>query len=135
MSDINQIAVTGRVGKVELRYTQGGMAILEMSIAVGGSKKINGQWEKTTQWLRTSAFDKRAESLSKLINKGDRIGVSGQLEVREYERKDGGKGASVEIAFSEIVLLGGKPSYGGQRQQPPADHGGGHQGGGDDIPF
>lgn len=128
MSDLNVVSVTGRVGKVELKYTQGGKAILEMSIAVGGSKKINGQWEKTTTWLRTSQWDQSAERLSKMINKGDRIAVSGQLEVREYERKEGGKGTSVEIAFSEIVLLGGKP---GERQQSDGPGAGNT----DDIPF
>lgn len=126
MSDVNSFSCTGRVGKQpEIRYTGAGMAVLDLTIAVGGSKKVNGQWEKTTQWLRTTCFEKRAESLVKMINKGDRIGVSGTLEIREYDRKEGGKGTSVEIANSEIVLLSDRRD-GGQRQPetaPTEDHG------------
>jgi single-strand DNA-binding protein len=123
MSDLNVFSCTGRVGTVELKTTPGGMKVLSISLAVGGSKKVNGSWEKVTTWLKTAAFDKRADALSNLITKGSRIGVTGTLEVREYEAKDGSKGKSVEINASDIVLLDSKRN-GGERQELAPTSGG-----------
>lgn len=125
MSDMNACSFTGRVGQdPELKYTQGGMAVLSISFAVGGKRKTGGKWEDTTTWLRTSVFDKRAEALSKLISKGSRIGVVGQLQVREWEGKDGKTGKSVEVFAQDIVLLDGKRDGGARtRDEQPADAG------------
>lgn len=120
MSDLNVITVSGRVGSVDLKTTSGGTKVLNISLAVGGSKKVNGSWEKTTTWLKTAAFDKRADALSNLITKGSRIGVTGTLEVREFDTKDGGKGKSVEINASDIVLLDSKRDGGAQKQERPS---------------
>lgn len=115
MSDLNVTSFTGRVGnEPELKYTQGGMAILEIRFAVGGRKKVGGQWEDTTLWLRTTMFDKRAEGLAKILQKGERIAVTGKLEVREFDRKDGTKGTSVEVFADDVVLLSGKRNDGAQ---------------------
>jgi single-strand DNA-binding protein len=120
VSDLNVISVTGRVGSVDFKTTPGGMKVLSISLAVGGTKKVNGNWEKVTTWLKTAAFDKRAEALSNLITKGSRIGVTGTLEVREFEAKDGSKGKSVEINANDIVLLDSKRDGGQRQEQSPA---------------
>lgn len=135
MSDINSVSFTGRVGSdPELKYTQGGQAVLEIRFAVGGRKKEREQWIDTTTWLRTSTFGKRAEALIKLLRKGSRIGVTGKLEVRDYETKEGVKGRSVEVFSDDIVLLDAKREGGGGagNKQDAGGFGGGCD---DDIPF
>ena len=106
MSSVNSYAFTGRLGAdAELTYTQGGTAIWTARVAVDygwGDKK-------GTNWLNAKALGKHAESLGKLeLRKGAQIGGSGELQVREYDKRDGGKGTSVDVLVNGIALLGGR---------------------------
>lgn len=115
MSDLNVYICTGRLGAdAETRYTANGSAIWQCRLAVGYGYGDNAG----TNWLRVSAFGKRAEGLAKLeLTKGAHVAVTGELRVREYDRKDGGKGTSVEINATDIALLGGRPE--GKREAAP----------------
>lgn len=149
MSDMNRICITGRVGAdAETRFLQNGDAVVNVRVAVSGWKK-----DADATWLGVVIFGKRGESVAQYLTKGSRIGVSGRLQVREFERKDGGKGTSVEIVADDVTLLG-KPEargddgggqrstarHGSQRQQMESardrdDELGGGGGGDDGIPF
>ena len=149
MSDMNRICITGRVGAdAETRFLQNGDAVVNVRVAVAGWKK-----DADATWLGVVIFGKRGESVAQHLTKGSRIGVSGRLQVREFERKDGGKGTSVEIVADDVTLLG-KPEargddgggqrstarHGSQRQQMESardrdDELGGGTGSDDDIPF
>lgn len=113
MSNLNSYSFTGRLGApAEVKYTQSGTAIWSARVAVGYGYGDN----KGTNWLAVQAFGKQAEGLGKLeLAKGAHIGGSGELRVREYDKKDGSKGTSVEVNVREIALLGGKPE--GERQE------------------
>jgi single-stranded DNA-binding protein len=63
-------------------------------------------------------WGERAEKIAGYIVKGDSIGVSGQLSVREYDSQKS-KGFSVELNVSEVQLLGGKREN-QERPQAPA---------------
>lgn len=108
MSDLNTYSFTGRLGAdAEVRYTGSGTAVWSARVAVGYGYGDN----KGTNWITAQVFGKRAESLAKLeLTKGTQVAVAGELRVREYDRKDGGKGTSVEVNASDVVLLGGKPA-------------------------
>jgi single-strand DNA-binding protein len=117
MSDLNSYSFTGRLGAdAEGRYTPNGTAVWSARVAVGYGYGDN----KGTNWLTVKVFGKRAEGLSKLdLRKGARIGGSGELQTREYDRKDGGKGFATEVVSQEIHLLDGKPEGEGQRGGGP----------------
>lgn len=123
MSDLNNYSLTGRLGNAaELKYTPSGTAIWNAIVGVGYGYGDN----KGTNWIRVQVFGKRAESLGKLdLAKGAAVGVTGELRVRSYDTKDGGKGTSVEVVAQDVVLLGGKPA--GTSRQESADT--------SDIPF
>lgn len=106
MSDLNNYSFTGRLGAdAEVRYTSSGTAVWSARIAVGYGYGDN----KGTNWVTVKAFGKRAEGLAKLeLKKGTQIGVSGELRNEEFDRKDGGKGYSLEVLVNDVVLLGGK---------------------------
>src|SRR5699024_11001031 len=137
MSDINSYNATGRLGAdAEVKYTSSGTAIWNARVAVGYGYGQNAG----TNWLRVSAFGKRAEGLAKLeLRKGSRIGVTGELRVREYDKNDGTKGISVEVNASDIALLDGKPSgqvpARGPAPQQEQDQSAGGGFADDDIPF
>src|SRR5690606_4553826 len=113
MSDLNSYSFTGRLGNpAEVKYTQNGTAIWTASVGVGYGYGDN----KGTNWIRVQVFGKRAESLGKLsLDRGAAVGITGELRVRQYDTRDGGKGTSVEVVAQDVALLGGKPE-GGQRQ-------------------
>src|SRR5690349_22207728 len=83
----------------ELRFTGSGKAVASLSVIATESRKNQqtNEWEDgdSTPWLSVSLWDRAAEALAESgIGKGDRVLVTGQLFVREYDRKDGTKGQS-----------------------------------------
>lgn len=113
MSDLNSYNFTGRLGNdAELKYTNSGTAVWNASVGVGYGYGDN----KGTNWIRVQVFGKRAESLGGLnLEKGAAVGITGELRVRTYDTREGGKGTSVEVVAQDVALLGGKPQ--GQRQE------------------
>lgn len=86
MSDINNLTMTGRLGRdPELRHTQGGLAICRFQLACNGIKK------EDVCWIRCTAFGKRAEALHKHFKKGDRIGITGRLKLDQWDDKASGQ--------------------------------------------
>ena len=120
MSDLNNYSFTGRLGAdAETKVTQSGTTIWSARVGVGYGYGDN----KGTNWLTVQAFGKRAEGLAKLeLAKGAAIGGSGELRIREYDKKDGSKGYAHEVSVNDIALLGSKPegSRAPQRQTAPA---------------
>lgn len=121
MSDLNSITFTGRLGNnAEVKYLPNGTAVWNASVGCGygyGDKK-------GTNWLRVQVFGKRAESLGGLdLQKGAAVGVTGELRVRTYDTREGGKGTSVEVVAQDVALLGPKPegSRAPKREAPAAD--------------
>ena len=154
--------VVGNLGaEPEMKYAGDGTPILNLRVAASSRKKVDGEWKDVPTWCAVSVFGKRAESLAKLLEKGSKVAVRGELSVREYDKRDGGRGYSVDVRADEVELLSGKPGgsgysgggVGGQRGggSRPAEQrggGGGHQQqaapapapaepdyGDDDIPF
>ncbi len=115
MSDLNSYSFTGRLGNPpELKRTSSGTAIWTASVGVGYGYGDN----KGTNWIRVQVFGKRAESLDKLgLDKGAAVGVTGELRVRTYDTRDGGKGTSVEVVAQDVALLGKRPDSGERRPQ------------------
>lgn len=90
---------------VELRFTPGGKAVATVPM-VFNKRKQNPQtkeWEDAgSMFVRGTAWEQFAENISESLAKGDEVIVSGELSVREYERQDGSKGQSVELAIFAI---------------------------------
>ena len=110
---LNTYTFTGRLGSdAELKYTQGGTPIWTARVAVDYGWGDN----KGTSWINAKSLGKHAEALGKLdVQKGAAIGGTGELQVREYDKKDGSKGISVECLVNKIELLGPKQDS-GERQ-------------------
>lgn len=121
--------VIGNVGSVELKFTPQGKAVCEVSVAENHNRKNEqtGQWEtESTTWRRVSFWENQAEAVANEIQKGDRVIVTGDEKLREYERQDGSKGASLEMRGRHIgkvvmPLSNQQPQQaqqGGWNQQP-----------------
>jgi single-strand DNA-binding protein len=106
-ADMNIFTFTGNLGgDAETRYTAGGTAVCSFSVAV----KAGFGDKAHTSWVRCNLWGKRAEGgLVPYLVKGQQVCVSGELDVREWE-KDGAKNKSVEVRVNEVDLIGEKKS-------------------------
>jgi single-strand DNA-binding protein len=125
MSDLNRVTLVGRLTRdPEVRYTSGGMAIVNLGLAVNGRQKdgASGQWVEKPNFFDVKLFGERFERLAQHLEKGRRVGVDGRLEWSSWET-DGQKRSKVEIVANELQFLDGRGdseggfSGGAQRQQ------------------
>lgn len=111
---MNQVYLTGRLGKdPELRYTQGGTAVVKFSMAT----KETYKGETKTMWNNIVAWGKLAEICTKYLEKGSQVLVRGRISHSNWE-KDGVKRTSMEVVAEEVEFLGSK---GRQEQEQEED--------------
>lgn len=86
----------------ELRFTAGGKGIASFGVAVNRRWQQNGEWQEKVSFFNVTAWDTLGENAAASLTKGTRIIVTGRLEQREYETKEGEKRNVVEIVADEI---------------------------------
>ena len=86
---MNSVILTGRLtSKPELRYTSSNMANTNFSLAVDRNfKNQNGEVE--VDFINCIAWNKLAETITKYCDKGDKILISGRIQVSNYENETG----------------------------------------------
>lgn len=115
MAGVNKVIIVGNLGRdPEVRFTQGGAAVCNLSVAVGERVKKGEAWEDHTEWFRVVVFGKTAENAGQYLQKGRQIFVEGKLRQREYE-KDGQKQRSTEVVADVLQWLGGGKGEGGSK--------------------
>lgn len=153
---VNKVILVGNLGAdPEVRYTQGGTAIANLSVATSEqwTDKQSGQKQERTEWHRVKLFGRLAEIAGEYLKKGRQVYIEGSLRTDKYTDKQGVERYSTDIIGSELQMLGTvandggggyqggrdannggrqqqqRPPQGqqGRRQAPPADD--------DDIPF
>jgi single-strand DNA-binding protein len=91
--------VKGRVGQLnELRFTQAGTAVMNVSLAVNkkiGSDKQNQT--EITEWYNIVLFGKNAERFAKVLQKGNLCWTKGELSVRKWKDKNGIDRTSTDV--------------------------------------
>lgn len=98
---MNHITVTGNVGRdPELRFSNGGMAILKFSIGDTTGKDE----KKKTSWHDIVVFGDQAQNVAEHVKKGSRLMIMGRLSAETSEKKDGTKAKKVEIIADEIAI-------------------------------
>ena len=100
---MNSWNFTGNLGRTaEQKFAPSGDSIVSFSVAVksGYSDKAVTTWAKCTFW------GKRGESVLPYLNKGQLVGINGELTLREYTKNDGTNGASIEVRVNDLTLLG-----------------------------
>lgn len=99
----------GNLGRdPELRYTKNNDAVVNFSIA-SNDKRTN-----STTWINVVTFGKQAEICKEYLKKGSKVAISGELQIREFDKKDGSKGTSVEVLASKVEFLSGGSSSGSE---------------------
>lgn len=143
MEGLNRVMLLGDLGAdPELRVTRGGQSVLKLRMATNERyQDRNQEWKDRTEWHNIVVWGKRAESLSKILQKGSRLFIEGGIRTSSYEDRDGNKRYKTEVQANQVILAGGD-----RRQQPSAQResrnadqesgvGGYDDDGGDDLGF
>lgn len=102
---MNSWNFTGNLGNdCEQRYTQSGDSVFSFSVGV----KSGFGDKATTTWAKCAMFGKRGESVAPYLKKGALVGISGEVNNREYQDKEGQKRYSLDVRVNDLTLLGGK---------------------------
>lgn len=117
MGSLNRVDLIGRLGKdVELRYTQGGTAVANFSLATDERVKVNDKWESKPEWHSIVMFGKLAENAETYLKKGSSVYLSGRIQTRKWQDKEGRDRYTTEIVAFTMQFLGGKNDSGGSRR-------------------
>ena len=128
MNDLNKTMLIGRLGQEpELRHSQNGDPVLNMSMATGDKwKDKQGNPQEKTEWHRLVAFGKLAELCHQFLSKGSQIYAEGKLQTRSYDDKEGIKRYSTEIVLKEVQFLDKKADGNNQNKNGYQNNNQGH---------
>lgn len=104
---MNQVNLIGRAGKnPELRTTAQGQQVATFTIATSEKyKDKSGVKQTKTTWHNIVIWGKLAEVANNYIKKGDNVFVSGSIDNRSYDDKDGNKKYISEIKVDKLEFL------------------------------
>lgn len=105
---INNVTLMGRLTAApELKTTQSGTSVTAFSIAV--ERRYQSQdGQKITDFINCVAWRNTAEFITKYFNKGDMIAVTGEIQTRKYQDKNGNNRVAVEVVIDNASFCGGK---------------------------
>ena len=102
---LNHIVLMGRLTRdPELRRTGSGIAVASFSLAVDRDFGSRETGEKETDFIDIVAWRNTAEFVSKYFTKGRMAVVSGRLQIRNWNDKDGNKRRSAEVVADNIYF-------------------------------
>ena len=105
---MNKIILTGNITKdAELRYTANDKAYSKFSIANNEGYGDN----KKTNFFNCTLWGKSAENLNRFLTKGQKVLITGKVEINDYKDREGVERKIIDInvdSFGGVELLGNK---------------------------
>jgi len=123
MNGLNEVKIMGNLGQdPEVKFTPNGKQVTNISVATERGWKPEGstEWKNVTTWHRVVIWgmEKAVEKMAK----GSLVYVSGRIENRSYENKEGQKVYVTEIIAEDLAVIpverngeGSGQSQGGSR--------------------
>ena len=110
---MNKVVLIGRLTKdPDLKFTPGsGAAVTTLTLAVDRYNTKTGQNE--ADFILVVIWGKQAESTANYMSKGGQVAISGRIQTRSYDAKDGTKRYVTEVVtdqFGGVQFLGSKSS-------------------------
>lgn len=115
---MNKVILVGRITKdPEIKLTANQTKYSNFTIAVDRRfKDQNG--ERQADFINCVAWKQTAEFINKYFHKGSRIGISGSIQTRSYE-KDGQKVFITEILVEEAEFVESSSKNESQEKEKP----------------
>lgn len=131
---LNHIVIMGRLTKdPELRYTQSKIAVANFTVAVDRDYQQGG--EKQVDFIECIAWRQGGEFISKYFHKGSMIVVTGSLQSRRWQDRDGNNRITWEIQTDHVYFGDTKREEKGSRKPAARNDYRVMEGPGDDNPF
>ena len=110
---VNKVILVGNLGRdPEIRHTQEGNAVVNMSLATSESWKdrASGERRERTEWHRIVIFNEHlARVAEQYLRKGSKIYVEGQLQTRKWQDQSGQDRYTTEVVLGrfrgELTML------------------------------
>lgn len=111
---MNTATFAGNLGRdSEVRQTNSG-SVTNFSVAVK-------MWSKDgdrTLWVSCAMWGDRGEKVAPYLLKGTAVTVSGDVDLRQYDKKDGSAGAELTLNVQRLTLQGSRGSRDGEGASP-----------------
>ena len=111
---LNNIYLAGTLTQApELRYTPGGLAILELNL--GGNDHVVGdddQLRELAWYHRVTVFGNAAEALVNQLEAGTPVLIEGRLDYRSWESPEGQRRSALDVKALRVEVLGFGPRRG-----------------------
>ena len=124
---VNKVILIGNLGNdPDTRYTQGGSAIANISLATTSAwrDKESGETQERTEWHRVVFFGRLAEIASEYLRKGSGVYVEGRLQTRKWQDQNGNDRYTTEVVANEMQMLSNRSGAGDSPGRPAAGAGG-----------
>ena len=109
---MNKVILIGRLARdPEVRYTQSAepLAVCNFSVAVDRPYSKNRQeGEPTADFINCVCFGRRGENINQYFRKGNRIAVTGRIQVRNYTDQQGSKRYVTEVIVDDFEFVESK---------------------------
>lgn len=103
---MNKVIIKGRLTKdVELKSTQNGKNVTSFAVAVNRRYAKQGE-ERQADFINCVAWDKTADFISKYFKKGSEILLTGRMDTRQYDDKEGKRVYVTEVVAEEVEFCG-----------------------------
>ena len=126
----------GNLGKDnDVKFSNGGTAVLSQSIGVRRPFKNKQTGEYETDWVNLVFFGKTAENFAKFTRKGSKVGIEGRIQSRNYENQQGQRVYVTEVVVNQFHLLDPKNTQSNGNNNNPVAGGTPVNLSNDDLPF
>ena len=125
---MNKVFLIGNLTRdPELTETSGGVSICRFAIAV--NRNYSGSdGERKTDFFNVTAWRGLGETVSRYAKKGNKVAVSGTIELRNYEDSTGAKRTAVDIIAQDVEFLTPRNSDGFDAEAPAPARNSGNRG-------
>lgn len=126
----NKVILVGNLTRdIELRYSQGGMAIANTAIATSRKFTINGEKKEEVCFVDITFFARSAEIANQYLRKGSKILVEGRLNFDQWVDQSGQKRSKHSVVVETMQMLDSKSDTQGASDYQPQQAGYQQQGG------
>lgn len=117
---MNKVCMVGRlVRDPEMRYSTGENATAFTKFAVAVNRRFkNKEGNYDADFINCTAFGKTAEFIGKYFNKGNMIGLTGEIRTGSYTNKEGVKVYTTEVSVNEVEFVESKGNKENKESNP-----------------
>lgn len=117
---MNKVFLIGNLTRdPELTETPSGVAVCHFAIAVNRNY-ASQDGERQTDFFNCTAWRSIAETVARYTKKGNKVAVSGSIQLRNYEDNQGVKRTAVDIIAQDVEFLTPKGMGGDSFDDAPA---------------